>query len=161
MSKNAAKPKVRKSARIRTTDAQIRAAVAEGRSRAKTATQIVSAFFDAKADAIIVNVSTGGTLIVPRSKLQGIAKAPAGLLSDLRAQESGFSVWSDKADVGARIVTLFEAVAGDALGTMAARLLAARTSPARVAAMRANQLKGGRPPKATGSRPKKKVRDAV
>ncbi|HZO94797.1 MAG TPA: hypothetical protein VFB22_13720 [Candidatus Baltobacteraceae bacterium] len=161
MSKNAAKPKIVKPARIRTTDAEIRAAVAEARSRAKTATRIVSAFFDAKGDAIIVKLSTGGTLIVPRSKLPGINKAPAGLLGDLRAQKSGFSVWSDKADMGARVETLFEAVAGDALATIAARLLAARTSPARAAASRANGLKGGRPPKAAESRPKKKVRAAA
>ncbi len=142
----------------------MKAAVAEARSRAKTATRIVSACFDTKADAIIANLSTGGTLIVPRSKLAGIDRAPANLLSDLRAQKSGFSVWSDKSDVGARIETLLEIVAGDALTTIAARLLAARTSPARAAAARLNGLKGGRPPKIgqpKSPQPKKKVRAAA
>lgn len=126
---------------------ELKAALASARKNAKNATRIVSASFDLKRGAIVVNLSTGGTLIVPRSALPGFDTARPELLRDLKVQSSGLSVWSDAADLGARIETLLEAVAGTTLTSMAARRLAEQTSPAKAAAARRNGRKGGRPRK--------------
>jgi hypothetical protein len=134
-------------ARIRTTDAEIDASLAAARSRKNRATHIVAASFDRKRDAIKATLSNGAEISVPRKSIAGLATVdPAGLL-DLASQASGFSVWSERADCGVRLETLLEAVAGSSLVTIAARIVGATPSAAKVAAARENGRKGGRPRK--------------
>jgi hypothetical protein len=134
--------------RIRTTEAQIDAALAAARKRKATAARIVSASFDAKRDAIVVTLSTHSQLVVPRDAIVGFSTVDPADLADLAPQSSGFSVWSDRADAGVRVETLLEAAAGSTLlVSSAARIVAAHSSPAKAAAARANGRKGGRPRK--------------
>lgn len=140
-----------RTARIRTTDAEIDAAVAAARSRKKTATRIVAASFDRKHDAIKATLSNGAEISVPRKSIAGLRTVNPAELWDLGPQTHGFSIWSERADCGVRLETLLAAVAGSSLVSIAARIVGASPSAAKVAAARANGRKGGRPRKAAAS----------
>jgi hypothetical protein len=134
-------------ARIRTTNAEIDAAVTATRSRKKSATRIVAASFDRKRDAIKAILSNGAEISVPRKSIAGLRSANPADLSDLAPQPPGFSVWSEHADCGVRLETLLEAVAGSSLLSIVARINGAKPSAAKIAAARTNGRKGGRPRK--------------
>lgn len=134
--------------RTSVTDSEIDALLRASRERRKTATTILSARYDAKTDAIVVDLSTGVALIVPRKKIAGFAKAAPSDLTDLKIDADAESIWSDTVDDGVLLEQLIEITAGsEDLAAFSARVLGRRKTPARAAASRANGKKGGRPPK--------------
>jgi len=139
---------VEKRKRILTTAAEMREAVKVARQREKSATKIREAHYDRRADSIIADLSTGATLSVPRRAIPGFAKATAQALRDLAITPGGAGLWSDTVDDGVLIEQLLVLVVGEAtLGTIGARINAAKRSPARAAASRVNGRRGGRPRK--------------
>jgi hypothetical protein len=135
---------------ILTTAAEMREAVKAARKREREATKIRSARYDEERDAIVADLSTGSTLVVPRPSVSGLAKASASELADLSITPGGEGLWSDAVDDGVLLEQLLVLAAGEAtLGTIGARINAAKKSPARAAASRANGAKGGRPRKAS------------
>lgn len=134
--------------RVLTKDAEIRRAVKGAREREDTATKIVSARYDKRSDTIISLLSTGATLAVPRKAIPGFAKARPMQIVDLAISPARESLWSDSVDDGVLLEQMLVLAAGEAtLGTIGARINAAKKSPARAAASRANGAKGGRPRK--------------
>lgn len=141
-----AEPKLKP--RVATSDAQIRRAVSQARRREKWATKIRSAKHDRRRDMIIVELSTGAILAVPRCLIPGFEKANARTLSDLAIAPEGESLWSDSLDDGVLLEQLLELAAGSkTIARLGARINASKRSPARAAASRANGAKGGRPRK--------------
>jgi hypothetical protein len=126
----------------------MRDALKAARKRELTATKIRSARYDDKRDAIVTDLSTGATLVVPRKAIPGFAMAPTTKFADLEITPGGEGLWSDAIDDGVLLDQLFVLAAGEVtLGTLGARINASKKSPARAAASRANGAKGGRPRK--------------
>jgi hypothetical protein len=131
-----------------TTDAEMHEAIRSARARERTATKIKSAHYDRREDSIVAKLSTGAVLMVPRKRIVGFAKATSRRLGDLAITSGGEGLWSDSLDDGVLLEQLLVLAAGESmLGTLGARINAAKRSPARAAASRANGAKGGRPRK--------------
>lgn len=139
--------KVKSEGRVRTTDAQIDAAIRRVNSNKKTPTRILEAHFERASDAVVVKLSTEATVIIPRKAIPGFASIDPKQLADLAGQSSGYSVWSHTADAGVRIERLLQIAAGPAL-TAAGSILGQASTLAKAAAARKNRRKGGRPRKA-------------
>ncbi len=139
---------LQKRGRILTTAAEMRRAVKAARQRERTATKIRAAHYDRRGDMIVADLSTGATLTVPRRAIPGFAKASPQALADVAVTPGGEGLWSDAVDDGVLVEHLLVLAIGETtLGTIGARINAAKKSPARAAASRANGTKGGRPRK--------------
>ena len=136
----------KKKALVQTTDSEMREAIKSARARERTATKITSASYDRGVDTIVAALSTGAVLIVPRKKVPGFAKAAPRHLADVSITPGAEGLWSDSVDDGVLLEQLLVLAAGEStLGTIGARINAAKRSPARAAASRVNGGKGGRP----------------
>ncbi|MGH7708148.1 MAG: DUF2442 domain-containing protein [Vulcanimicrobiaceae bacterium] len=112
------------------------------------ATKIRAARYNRERDTISAELSTGSTLTVPRRAIPGFAQAPADALADVAVTPGNEGLWSATVDDGVLLEQLLVLAVGETtLGTIGARLNAARKSPARAAASRTNGTKGGRPRK--------------
>lgn len=132
--------------RILTTDAEMERAARESREREKTATKIRAAHYDAARDVIVVELSTGATLMIGRARIAGFAKASPAVLADLAINPGAESLWSQAADDGVLLDQLLEIVAGtEYLKVLGGRISGRKRSPAKAAAARKNGVKGGRP----------------
>jgi len=137
-----------KHGRILTTAAEMRDATKAARQRERTATKIRAVRYDRERDTISAELSTGSILIVPRRAIPGFARAPADALADVAITPGSEGLWSDAVDDGILLEQILVLAAGETtLGTIGARLNAAKKSPARAAASRSNGTKGGRPRK--------------
>jgi Zinc carboxypeptidase len=133
--------------RILTTRTEMQRAAQAARAREKTATKIRAVRYDRGDDNVVVDLSTGATLAVPRLLIPGFAQAAPRALTDLTINPGGESVWSDAADDGALLEQLLEIAAGtDLLKVINGRISGRRRSAAKADASRANGAKGGRPP---------------
>lgn len=132
--------------RILTTDAEMERAARQAREREKTATKILSARYDAAGDRIVVELSTGATLMVARARIAGFAKASPTALADLAINPGAESLWSETVDDGVLLDQLVEMVAGtEYLKVLGGRISGRKRSTAKAAASRKNGAKGGRP----------------
>lgn len=139
---------IQKRGKILTSTAEMQDAVREARRRERAATKIRTAHHDRRSDTIVTALSTGATLTVPRRAIPGFAKATARDLMDVEITPGGEGLWSDAINDGVLLDQLLVLAAGEAmLGTIGARINAAKKSPARAAASRANGTKRGRPRK--------------
>ena len=131
-------------ARIRTSDAEIGAALARAK-RAKAGARIMAVHFDTDEDKMIVQLSTGATISLPRRAIPEFKAIPPDALVDLAVDPAGYSIWSSAADAGLQIEGLVQAASGVAVRDVAARMLGRSKSSAKASASRANGAKGGRP----------------
>ena len=133
--------------RILTTGAEMRDAVKTARRRERTATKIRAAHHDRRNDTIVADLSTGADKLTKgaaKSAIPGFAKASARKLADVAITPGGEGLWSDAVDDGVLLEQLLILAAGEAvLGTIGARMNAAKKSPARAAASRAKGAMGG------------------
>jgi hypothetical protein len=135
-------------ARILTTESELREAGRIARVRERTATKIRSAHYDRDTDTVVVALSTGATIGVPRKFIVGFAKAAPSDLTVLQISGARETIWCDVVDDGVLLDQLLVIAAGeDTLASIGASINASKTSPARAKASRANGLKGGRPKK--------------
>lgn len=138
--------KTKKRGRILTTALQMRNAAKSASQRERTATKIRAARYDSDHDTIVTELSTGATISVPRRAIPGFAQSSPKALADVAITPGNEGLWSDAVDDGVLLEQLLVLAAGEAtLGTIGARINAAKKSPARAAASRANGTKGGRP----------------
>lgn len=134
--------------RILTTDAEMQRAARESREREKTATKIRRARYDAKRDLVVVELSTGATLMIERARIAGFAKASSAALADLAVNPGAESLWSNAVDDGVLLEQLIEIAAGtEYLKVLGGRISGRKRSAAKAAAARKNGMKGGRPRK--------------
>ncbi|MHB8139960.1 MAG: DUF2442 domain-containing protein [Vulcanimicrobiaceae bacterium] len=134
------------------TATELRDAVKTARHRERTATKIRAAHYDRRHDSIVVDLSTSSTLTVPRRSILGFVNASPQALADVEITPGGEGLWADAVDDGVLLEQLLILAAGRAmLGTIGARINAAKKSPERAAASRVNGAKGGRPRRPTAA----------
>lgn len=127
-------------------DAELEAAEERGRIAMATEPRAVSARYDAKADRIVVELTSGATFAFPPSLVQTLCDATPEQLSEIEVSPVGFGLHWPQLDEDYTVKGLMNGVFGTAKW-MAAKAGRA-TSPAKAAAARANGAKGGRPRKA-------------
>lgn len=138
--------------RVLTSAHEMQSTAHDALEREKTATKIRAARYDAERDAIVVELSTGAMLGVPRRAIAGFAAASPRALSDIAINPGGESLWSDAVDDGVLLEQLVEIAAGeDFLKVLGGRISGRRRSPAKARASRDNGAKGGRPPLSLGT----------
>ena len=128
------------------TDAQIEAALERGRIAQQTEPRAVSARYDAKAERIVVELTSGAAFAFPPALAQGLCDATPDELAEIEVSPAGFGLHWPRIDEDYTVRGLMNGVFGTAKW-MAAKAGRA-TSPAKAAAARANGAKGGRPRKA-------------
>jgi hypothetical protein len=140
-------------ARIRATDAQIKALAAKAKVAAKEP-HATAVRYNPDRDRYEIELSTGGAFAVPRSALKALpSSASRKALLGVRLMPAGFSLWWDALDTGYHVEDLAALALGPAA---AARMLGRRggvvTTTEKARAARENGKRGGRP-----KGPRKKV----
>lgn len=128
------------------TDAQIAAAEERGRIAQATEPRAVSARYDAKAERIVVELTSGATFAFPPALVQGLCDATPEQLAEIEVSPIGYGLHWPQLDEDYSVPGLMNGLFGTAKW-MAAKA-GRTTSPAKAAAARANGAKGGRPRKA-------------
>lgn len=128
------------------TDAQIEAANERGRIAAATEPRAVSARYDAEAERIVVELTSGATFAFPPALVQTLCDATPEQLADVEVSAAGFGLHWPQIDEDYTVRGLMNGVFGTVKWMVAK---AGRATPqAKAAAARANGAKGGRPRKA-------------
>lgn len=132
--------------KVVTTENQLRAALRRARRFAAAERRVRSARYDRVRDRVVLELSDGMGLSIPRGYLQGLADAGASALSRIEILGQGTGLHWPRLDVQHYVPGLLNHVFG-ASRWMAqlGRLGGASTTPAKRAAARANGRKGGRP----------------
>lgn len=133
-------------ARATTTDAEIDAAIKKARAYNRTGTKIVEARYLRAQDAVIVRLSTGALVQLPRTAVSALKAARPQDLSRAEVGPGGASIWFEPGDVGLELEDVLLAAAGaNALKAAGARALGSVTSLKKASAARSNGKRGGRP----------------
>jgi hypothetical protein len=130
-------------------DQQIELATQRAEARQAREPRAIAAHYDAGRDALIVSLSTGVEISVPRLRIQGLAQAAPADLTGIEISPSGHGLHFPKVDVDLLVPGLLEGVFGSR-AWMAAQLGAQggrSTSEAKAQAARINGERGGRPAK--------------
>ena len=125
------------------TVADIVAALARGEAARRHEPRAVSARYDAAADRVLVELTNGCAFAFPPRLAAALHDAGPAQLAAVKVQASGYGLHWEGLDVDLSVPSLMFGLFGTA--THMARLAGQRTSPAKVAAARANGKKGGRP----------------
>ena len=130
---------------VELTDAQIAAANERGRIIAQTQPHAKSARYDARADRVIVDLTSGATFAFPPHLVQGMADATPAQIAEVEVVGAGYGLHWETLDLDYTVPGLINGVFGTAkwMAAQAGR----GTSAAKAAAARANGAKGGRPRK--------------
>lgn len=122
------------------------AASERGRTALQSQPRAVAVRYDAKADRIIVDLTSGATFAFPPRLAQGLCDATPEQLAEVEVLGAGFGLHWETLDMDFTVAGLMNGVFGTAKW-MAARAGSA-TSKKKAAASRENGKKGGRPRKA-------------
>lgn len=109
----------------------------------------VRADYDDRQNRLVVDLNTGVTIMVPVHLIQELSDAAADDLGEIEISPAGIALHWPRLDADVYVPGLIQGIYGTKRW-MAAQLGAAggsATSPAKVAASRANGAKGGRPKK--------------
>ena len=130
-------------------DQEIELATQRAEARRAREPRAIAAHYDADRDALVVSLSTGAEISVPRGRIQGLDQAAPADLTGIEISPSGYGLHFPKVDVDLLVPALLEGVFGSR-AWMAAQLGAQggkSTSEAKPAAARVNGKRGGRPAK--------------
>lgn len=130
---------------VELTDAQIAAANERGRIISQTQPNAKAARYDARADRVIVELTSGATFAFPPRLVQGLADATPAQIAEVEVIGAGYGLHWETLDLDYTVPGLINGVFGTAkwMAAQAGR----GTSAAKAAAARANGAKGGRPRK--------------
>lgn len=133
-------------ARVTTTDAEIDTAIKKARAYNRTGTKIIEARYLRAQDAVILRLSTGALVQLPRKALSALKTAQPKDLSHAEIGPAGASIWFEPGDVGVELDEVLLTAAGtNALKAAGARALGSVTTKKKAAAARSNGKRGGRP----------------
>lgn len=127
---------------VELTNAEYEAAVERGRIAQQTEPRAASARYDKRNERVIVELTNGCTFAFPPRIVQGLETATDEELATVEILGLGYGLHWESLDVDFTVPGLLAGI----FGTKAymARLAGQATSPAKAAAVRANDLKGGR-----------------
>jgi hypothetical protein len=126
-------------------DQEIEAATKRATERLAREPRATAARHDTGGDTLIISLSTGAEVLLPRGNIQGLAQAAPADLTGIEITPSGYGLHFPKIDVDLLVPALLEGVFGSR-AWMAAQLGAQggkATSKAKAAAARANGKRGG------------------
>src|SRR5260370_37468494 len=130
-------------------DDELAGAVKRAERRLRNEPRAIAARYDRRSRRIVVRLSSGLDIAFAPHDAQGLEAATADELGQIEISPSGLGIHFPKLDADLYVPALLEGFFGSR-GWMAARLGAKggkATSPAKVAAARANGRRGGRPRK--------------
>lgn len=132
--------------RVITTDTEIDAAIAEARARESDRPRAVKAYYDASDDKVVIRLTSGVDVAIPRTHLQGLGNATRTQAADIHLEGAGSGLHWASLDVDHYIPGLLAGVFGTRrwMSDLGRKGGAVR-SAAKAAAARANGRKGGRP----------------
>jgi len=140
------KAKKSTTARIVTTDAEIDALIAAGRTDAHPTA--IEARYRRSSDSIMIAFEDGVTIDIPRRLLQGLERATPSQLSKVTIEGPGTGLVWPALDVAHYIPDVIVGIFGTRQWmAQLGRRGGAKTSLAKAKAARANGAKGGRPKK--------------
>src|SRR5262245_21228764 len=131
---------------MRLTDGEIEAANERGRVFRETHPHAVSAYYDRRADRVVVELTNGCTFAFPPKLVQHLCDATPEQIAEIEVSASVYGLHWPLLDEDYSVPGLMNGVFGTAKW-MAAKA-GRTTSPAKAATARANGAKGGRPRKA-------------
>lgn len=137
---------------IRTTDAEIDAALAQASDFARVDRRLKAARYDPKTDRVVLTLDDDVLVGLPRKKLQGLQKAPPAALKEIEIVQHGTGIRWPQLDVDHYVLGLLNGIFGTrAWLASIGRQGGSSSSRAKVAAARRNGKRGGRPRTAPAS----------
>ena len=97
-----------------TTDAEIDAALEAAKELEGEPRVVAAEYLGGRADVIVLRLSTGGRLAIPREYLQGLEQATEAQLAEIQLWGGGISVSWPQLDVDHYLPNLLERRYGDA-----------------------------------------------
>lgn len=138
---------------MKTSKAEFDAANRRAEAKLRRFPRAMKARYEQNKDRVVLTLSTGLELAIPRTKVQGLRNAKAEQLHLIRISPSGFGIHFPKLDADIYLPALLQGFLG-AKRWMAGELGkvgGSTSSAAKAAAARANGKLGGRPRKAHAS----------
>jgi hypothetical protein len=141
-------PTSRKRARVLTSDAQIDEAIARAKIRDEHRVAVVDATYRRRGDLVVMRLSNGMEVSIPRVLLQGLEEAKPEQLRRIEIEGPGTGLHWPALGIDHYVPGLLSGVFGTRrwMAELGRRGGAAR-SPAKAAAARRNGRRGGRPRK--------------
>jgi len=139
--------------RVITTDAEIDAAIARAKVREAHRPYLTRAQYRATDDVIVLSLSTGVQVAIPRPLIQGLQGATRKALEAIQIEGPGTGLHWPTLDVDHYVPALLAGIFGtrDWMAELGQKGGKAK-SPAKTAAARANGQRGGRPRKDSSHR---------
>lgn len=136
-----------RSARVTSTDAEIDEAIIGATVEEDRAVRVTKAAYRLKGDLVVLVLSNGVQVAVPRRLLQGLERATPNALREIEIEGPGTGLHWPELGVDHYVPALLEGVFGTRrwMAELGKKGGHAR-SPAKATASRANGRKGGRPP---------------
>lgn len=131
-----------------TIDDDPRRAIQAGRQRRQTQRRAISAGYDQVRDAILIELTDGAAVRLPRAMIAEFRDVPTIDMDGLRVSPAGYGIRLDSHDISISVHGLIAALAtpGDMAASLGKLGGAAKTAKKQDSA-RANGAKGGRPRK--------------
>jgi hypothetical protein len=134
---------------VRAVDAHLAVATAAGKARHKRGDVALSVAYEPHLRRLRVELASGVTVIVPVSKVQGLANAKPAVVRAVELAGKGYGLYWPDLDLDVSVPDLVAGCFGNKAWMAAlARQAGRKTSGAKAAAARKNGAKGGRPRKA-------------
>lgn len=136
----------RKHVRVVATDAHIDAAIARARNQDERSRRVVKALYRLRGDHVVLVLSTGVEVAIPRATLQGLEHAKPQQLRRIEIEGPGTGLHWPALGIDHYVPTLLGGVFGTRqwMAELGKKGGKAR-SPAKAAASRRNGRRGGRP----------------
>jgi hypothetical protein len=129
---------------------QHREAVRRSKEAGKTEPQAKAAYYDRKADHLVIELKNRVTFIIPCELIQGLRGADPDLIAEVELMPRGAALHWEKLDQDFSVAGLMAGIFGTrAWMSELARRGGRVTSERKAAAARENGRKGGRPPRKT------------
>src|SRR4051812_29782933 len=129
-------------------DNQLAGAVLAGKERQKRGDIAVSATYEPRDRRLRIELASGVAMLVPVSKIQGLANAKPATIRSVERSGSGYGLYWPALDLDISVPELLSSCFGTGAWMASLARQAGKTkSQAKASAARANGRKGGRPRK--------------